>query len=287
MYIYQINERLTMTTIKISANTTVATIDIDGVIGSESQGGDAVTSYSALKERLQQIEELKTPVVVVNIRSVGGDVADALLIYDALSGLDAHITTRCYGYTASAATIIAQAANEGCREIADSALYLIHNSSCVAEGNAVELQRHVELLQKTDERIAAIYASHSDKGVEHFRALMAENGGEGLWLSPEQALEAGLVDVIIKPEKGVTKGLIDRIAQWLGIKPKGGDVAMPTDRANLRPQPPVLSSPISLVEGQRAVAPTRVKAVEDPGLQGELLNANTEAYNRDAMIFRN
>lgn len=72
MYIYQINERLTMTTIKISANTTVATIDIDGVIGSEPQGGDAVTSYSALKERLQQIEELKTPVVVVNIRSVGG-----------------------------------------------------------------------------------------------------------------------------------------------------------------------------------------------------------------------
>jgi hypothetical protein len=116
---------------------------------------------------------------------------------------------------------------------------------------------------------------------------MAENGGEGLWLSPEQALEAGLVDVIIKLEKGVTKGLIDRIAQWLGIKSKGGDVAMPTDRANLRPQPPALSSPISLVEGQRAVAPTRVKAVEDPGLQGELLNANTEAYNRDAMIFRN
>ena len=68
--------------IKISANTTVATIDIEGEIGSEQSG--AVTTYGALKEKLQQIEELEAPVVVVNIRSVGGDVADALLIYEAL-----------------------------------------------------------------------------------------------------------------------------------------------------------------------------------------------------------
>ena len=33
-----------------------------------------------------------------------------------------------YGYTASAATVIAQAASEGCREISAHALYLIHNS---------------------------------------------------------------------------------------------------------------------------------------------------------------
>ena len=125
-------------TINISATATVATIDIEGTIGSVEQG-EAVSTYQELKERLAQIEALETPVVVVNIRSVGGDVADALLIYEALLSLDAHITTRCYGYTASAATIIAQAANEGCREISDSALYLIHNSSCVAEGNATDL----------------------------------------------------------------------------------------------------------------------------------------------------
>ena len=144
--------------ISISATATVATIDIEGTIGSAEQG-DSVTTYQELKERLSEIEALNTPIVVVNIRSVGGDVSDALLIYEALLSLDAHITTRCYGYTASAATIIAQAANEGCREIADSALYLIHNSSCIAEGNATDLKQHAELLEQTDERIAAIYSS--------------------------------------------------------------------------------------------------------------------------------
>ena len=286
MHIYQINARLTMNqTINISATTTIATIDIEGVIGSEQQG-DAVTTYSGLREKLEQIEALQTPVVVVNIRSVGGDVADALLIYEALSSLDAHITTRCYGYTASAATIIAQAANEGCREIAESALYLIHNSSCVAEGNATDLKEQAELLQKTDERIAAIYAAHSDKGVEHFASLMAQNGGDGVWLSPEQALEAGLVDTIIRPEKSVTASLIGRIAEWLGIKSKEISApAMPTDIINTRPQAGGISQ-ISLSEGQKRVQPSRVKAVEDPGLQGEVLSANAEAYNRDAAIFR-
>ena len=286
MHIYQINARLTMNqTINISATTTIATIDIEGVIGSEQQG-DAVTTYSGLREKLEQIEALQTPVVVVNIRSVGGDVADALLIYEALSSLDAHITTRCYGYTASAATIIAQAANEGCREIAESALYLIHNSSCVAEGNAADLKEQAELLKKTDERIAAIYAAHSDKGVEHFASLMAQNGGDGVWLSPEQALEAGLVDTIIRPEKSVTASLIGRIAEWLGIKSKEISApAMPTDVINIRSQMGNISQ-ISLSEGQKRVQPSRVKAVEDPDLQGEVLSANAEAYNRDAAIFR-
>ena len=64
-------------TIKISASAAVATIDIEGTIGS-LQSGDAVATYQELKERLEQIEAIEAPMVVVNICSVGGDVADAL-----------------------------------------------------------------------------------------------------------------------------------------------------------------------------------------------------------------
>lgn len=272
--------------ISISATATVATIDIEGTIGSTEQG-DSVTTYQELKERLSEIEALNTPIVVVNIRSVGGDVSDALLIYEALLSLDAHITTRCYGYTASAATIIAQAANEGCREIADSALYLIHNSSCIAEGNATDLKQHAELLEQTDERIAAIYSSRSGKDLAYFAELMARNGGDGVWLSPEQALEAGLVDVIIKPDTSVTSSLVERVAQWLGLKSKKEEdlTPLPTDRVNLANRVPHCSS-ITLSEGQAIAKPSLTKAVEDPGIHGAVLSANAEAYNRDAAAFR-
>ena len=273
-------------TIKISATATVATIDIEGVIGSQSSNG-AVTTYEDLREKLQQIEALNTPLVVVNIRSVGGDVADALLIYEALLSLDAHITTRCYGYTASAATIIAQAANEGCREIADSALYLIHNSSCAAEGNALELAQQAELLQKTDERIAAIYASRSAKSAAHFAALMSQNGGNGVWLSPEQAVEAGLVDSIIKPEVTTSPALLDRISSWLGLKPKPApQIAPPVDRVNIR-QALSPCTPITLTEGQNSASPTSTVEVDDPDFEGQTLTANATAYNRDVAAMMN
>ena len=272
--------------IKISDSATVATIDIEGTIG-EQVGGDAVTTYQELKQRLEQIEAIEAPMVVVNIRSVGGDVGDALLIYEALRSLDAHITTRCYGYTASAATIIAQAANEGCREIASSALYLIHNSSCVAEGNAADLQLHAELLSKTDERIAAIYAASSGRDAAYYAELMARNSGNGEWLSPEQALEAGLVDVVVAPDTTPAASLLDRVASWLGLKRKVESTpqrVLPTDSINLR-KVDLGYSTIALTEGQNGVKATTTAAVEDPDIEGMAITANAAAYSRDVASF--
>ena len=273
-------------TIKISGSAAVATIDIEGTIG-QQESSDAVTTYQALKQRLEQIEAIEAPMVVVNIRSVGGDVADALLIYEALLTLDAHITTRCYGYTASAATIIAQAASEGCREIASSALYLIHNSSCVAEGNAADLQLHAELLSKTDERIAAIYAASSGRDAAYYAELMARNGGNGVWLSPEQAQEAGLVDVVVAPDTTPTASLLDRVASWLGLKRKVENTllsVLPTDSINLR-KVELGHSTIALTEGQKGVKATATDAVEDPDIEGMAITANAAAYNRDVASF--
>ena len=270
-------------TIKISAS---AAVDIEGTIGSQ-QSGDAVATYQELKERLEQIEAIEAPMVVVNIRSVGGDVADALLIYEALRSLDAHITTRCYGYTASAATIIAQAANEGCREIASSALYLIHNSSCVAEGNAADLQLHAELLSKTDERIAAIYAASSGRDAAFYAELTARDGGNGIWLSPEQALEAGLVDVVVAPDTAPSASLLERIASWLGLKRKAettAQVTPPVDDINFRHRDFGYST-IALTEGQNGVRATTISAVEDPDIEGMAITANAAAYNRDVASF--
>lgn len=178
-------------------------IDIEGTIGvpEENQFEDAssrVATFEAFRREVKRITEVAAKSVVVNIRSTGGDVNDALLIYDALRDLDAHITTRCYGYTASAATIIAQAADEGCREISSNALYLIHNSTCSIDGNSASLDARAELLRKTDEQLANLYALHSGGEAEKYAALMAENGGEGRWLTAEETIEAGLADAIIE-----------------------------------------------------------------------------------------
>ncbi|MDR0954538.1 MAG: ATP-dependent Clp protease proteolytic subunit [Rikenellaceae bacterium] len=182
-------------------------IRIEGIIGiaEKTQFDDPqerISTYEAFQNALRQIRRIKAETVIVNIRSTGGNVNDALLIHDALSSLEGcQIVTRCYGYIASAATIIAQAATKGCREISKNALYLIHQASSSAEGNAGELVQTADLLGKTDERIAQVYAAASGREVEPFIALMRENSGNGRWLSPEEVIREGLADKVIAPAK--------------------------------------------------------------------------------------
>lgn len=193
--------------IRIRNSADVCYIDIEGNIGVPEEWqfddpGARVATYERFRAAAARIAALEAAEVVVSIRSTGGDVNDALLIYDALRTLPGRITTRCYGYTASAATLIAQAASEGRREIAAGALYLIHNSECSVEGNVAELEARIGLLRKTDERLAEIYAVRSGRPAAEFAALMAENNGSGRWLSPEEAVAAGLADRVIGAEAG-------------------------------------------------------------------------------------
>lgn len=193
--------------IKISNKSKKITqIDIEGIIGLPEdkqfgENGTQVATYQKLRETIKAISDISSKEIVVNIRSTGGSVNDALLIYDSLASLDCVITTRCYGYVASAATIIAQAASKGRREISENALYLIHRSTSCGEGNAEQLSQTIELLEKTDRRISAIYSSRSGLEEEVFGNLMKENNGNGRWLSPDEVMELRLADKMIAPSK--------------------------------------------------------------------------------------
>jgi ATP-dependent protease ClpP protease subunit len=258
-----------------------ATIDIEGIIGLDEntqfeQPRQKVATYRKLREVLEEIRNLKNPRIVINIRSAGGDVNDALLIHDALCSLEARITTRCYGYIASAATIIAQAASPGRREISSNALYLVHNSISHTEGNAEAMERTIELLQQTDRRIADIYAARSGRRAERFVELMNCNGGNGRWLSPAEAVENGLVDRIIK-----SGGVWERVMDRVGIR-RNGKLASPlsneltADHSSLTPDNPA----------KLAAGPTETTPREDPSMAEGRPSANRSAYEEDALGFK-
>ena len=283
--------------IKNEVDTTI--IDIDGTIGvpeswqcdnPETRG----TTYERFKESVSRIADISNTTIRVNIRSTGGDVNDALLIYEALKATGAKITTCCYGYTASAATIVAQAASEGCRLIAPTSLYLIHNSLCSVEGNADELQAEVDMLRQTDCRIAEVYATRSGRSAEEFLTLMSANGGRGRWLSPTEAIAVGLVDAVeSEQELSATEQstLVERAKT--GVMALLRAVGIDVDRehpdaiedVNVRAlQAPINASDTSKVvfeEAQRAVAPMTLKPVEDPSPVAQNSEPRQQAYESD------
>lgn len=299
--------------IQIKNEVDCSVIDIEGTIGvDESWQFDnpesRVATYERFKECVARIADIRDSEIRVNIRSTGGDVNDAILIYEALRATGAKVVTCCYGYTASAATIVAQAASEGCRLVAPSSLYLIHNSICATEGNAEELMAEVEMLQQTDRRLAEIYATRSGRSVDDIALLMSDNGGRGRWLSPAEAIAEGLVDGVIEesvvsPSTSLverTKRGVMALLRSLGFDNEGdgameGDADMPivdVNHSSRMEQPEVkayksvdMSSKL-LVEKQRSAEATKVRSIHDPEPIDVKYSSREIAYEEDARNMR-
>lgn len=284
--------------IQINDRAETCHIDIEGTIGVPEKWqfddpDERIATYDRFRDALRRIAAIEAPEVVVHIRSTGGDVNDALLIHDALRSLPARITTRCYGYTASAATIIAQAASEGCRLLSANALYLIHNATCATEGNAAELAGKIDLLRQTDARIAGVYAARSGRPAAEFETLMAENNGDGRWLSPDEAVAAGLADAVFDAAEPAASSLASNIARgWerlltrIGIDSRRRD-ERPADRNVLHFDEPARRSRIAAEETRDRFGPTATRPREDPSCNETIRSANDRAYDEDAQLFRN
>ncbi len=288
-----------MQNIKIKNSLELCTIEIEGAIGVAEEwqfenAGQRVATYEKFRECVAQIEALEAQKVVVNIRSTGGDVNDAMLIYEALCSLGIPITTCCYGYVASAATVIAQAASEGERRISANALYLVHNSTCAAEGNASDLSSKVELLEKTDERLADLYARRSGREKEEFASLMAEEGGNGRWLSAAEAIEAGLADAIIdnaaEGDTSSIKNFWRKLGSKLGLSSAESEKVEVSAEHNILHSEPLEASEQralqTLVQKQSEVSATALKEVEDPAIGDVMRGKNQMAYDSDALAFK-
>jgi len=181
-------------------------IDIDGIIGDDWWSGleDSKNTKEAVTSFLRRIDSSVTEKIVVNIDSIGGDVSHGLSIYDSLKQHPAAIEVNVTGMTASAATIISQAADPGKLNMSKASLFLIHKAWTGLWGNANEMQTTVDSLNTIDNLMGDIYAARSGKTKESIFELMNADNGNGKWINAEDAKDAGLVDNIFDPGEKVS-----------------------------------------------------------------------------------
>lgn len=141
------------------------------------------------------IRAIKSGTIHLRINSPGGDVLAAQAICQAIRETGAKVVAHVDGYAASAATVIATAADEV--EIAPGGFYMIHNAWTWAMGNAGEMTATATLLSKIDGSMAAQYARKSGMKLEDVRSAMdAET-----WYTADEAVAAGLVDRLAEGKK--------------------------------------------------------------------------------------
>jgi len=177
-----------------------ATIDILGDIG-EGWFDEGITMTS-INDQLKQITSQN---IILNISSLGGDLTHALTIYDLLRSHKANITSKIMGATASSGTIIAMAGDK--IEMSDNALFLVHNASSFAGGNADDLREQAEALDKFDDRIINIYKKKTGKAKSKISSLMAEDK----WIDAKEAKSFGFIDKIYDAGKVLNKKTIENI----------------------------------------------------------------------------
>lgn len=137
----------------------------------------------------RQLDDCSGP-MELHINSAGGDVFAGMAIYNLLKRYDGGITVYIDGLAASIASVIAMA---GDRIIMpENALMMIHNAWCMTAGNAADLRRMAEELDRVDGLICDVYAARTGKEPEDLAAMMADE----TWFTASDALESGLIDEV-------------------------------------------------------------------------------------------
>ncbi len=193
------------------------------VIEQTSRGERSYDIYSRLlKERIiflgEEVTDVTASLVVAQllfleaedpekdihlyINSPGGSVTAGMAIYDTMQFVKCDVSTICVGMAASMGSFLLAGGTKGKRYSLPHSEILIHQPLGGTEGQASDI---------------AIQAAHMAAIKERMNRLLAQNTGQPYekivkdtdrdnWMTPEQALEYGLIDRIYTTRKEITDG---------------------------------------------------------------------------------
>ena len=183
----------------------------------ETSSLDVVNELMGLPETVTQLN--------VFINSYGGEVAAGLAIYNALRRHKAHVTTYCDGFACSAASVVFMAGNE--RVMGEASLLMIHNAWSWGVGNADELRKQADDLEKISDTAANAYRAGIKLSDEELETLLKAES----WISPSEALEWGFATAIFAEQipaaanMSARKMVFDKVLMREAVEPPAEPLA--------------------------------------------------------------
>lgn len=142
------------------------------------------------KDFMAEVKKLKGQHIHLRINSVGGSVIEGAAIYNALRRHKGGLTVHVDGLAASMASVIAMAGEEV--YIADNAMLMIHNPWSMTMGDADDLRKEADVLDKLKNTLVNAYARKTGMEAEDIAAMMDEE----TWLNATQSVAMGFADEI-------------------------------------------------------------------------------------------
>ena len=171
--------------IKAKANDT-AEISIYDEIG--FWGVSAASFAQDLKDCGNNLKQIN-----LHIHSPGGDVFDGIAIYNLLKNHPANVTVYIDGLAASMASVIAMAGNEVI--MPENAMMMIHKPWGIQGGDAEDMRKYADLLDKVENTLIPAYASKTGKTPEELAEMLSAE----TWLNGKECVEQGFADKLAEP----------------------------------------------------------------------------------------
>jgi len=142
------------------------------------------------KDFVAEVGKLKGQHIDLRVNSVGGSVIEGAAIYNALRRHKGGLTVHVDGLAASMASVIAMAGEEVL--MADNAMLMIHNPWSMSVGDANDLRKEADVLDKLKKTLVNAYTRKTGMDSTEISSLMdAET-----WLDATQAVAMNFADGI-------------------------------------------------------------------------------------------
>lgn len=179
------------------------TISMFDEIGEDFWSGGGVTA----KRIAAALRTIGGQDVVVNLNSPGGDMFEGIAIYNLLRAHPHNVTVNVLGWAASAASIIAMAADE--IVMGAGTFIMIHNAWGGVIGNRHDMREAANLFDSFDSALVDIYEARTSAARADIEAMMdAET-----FMGPSEAVQHGFADTVnddIKAPEGDDANNMDR-----------------------------------------------------------------------------
>lgn len=146
------------------------------------------TSADFFRDKLAEYPDVKQ--INLYINSLGGSVLEGTAIYNQLRRHPAHVTAYIDGFACSIASVIAMSADTVI--MPRNAVMMIHNMWTFVSGNAKELRKCADDLEKLNEISKNAYLEKSNGKITSEKLTELMDGET--YLSAEQCIEYGLAD---------------------------------------------------------------------------------------------
>lgn len=201
------------------------------VLEREGNGERAMDLYSRLlKERIIIVQGVVEPAmaniikgsllyleaedpkadITMYIDSPGGEIATGMGVFDTMQYVSCDVSTVVWGMAASMGSVFMMGGTKGKRYALPHAEIMVHQPSGGTQGKVSDMEISYKHIQRTKKMMQELYAKHCGGTAMDWEQRMDRD----TWLTPEEAIEIGLIDKILynrsepdkhKPKtKGVT-----------------------------------------------------------------------------------